>query len=481
MINPKKKLWRWGPIDGRPVYPDAWYVGMTANKKMFSPGWPANYSLYKGDRYSFVCDYDLLYKNGKTIFAKFILNDKFFIKSYQRWQAVAKKFAAINSKITPANLKKLNKDQLYKTILSWYKFYANEFWGLGLLPEIANFGGEVLLEEIVKAGLIPADKFVTVMEKLSAPEALSFYQNEERELIKLYLVKNQSSLTKALLKHQQKYYWLLNSYHATRVLPPSYFLKRLKKLSKSQARLKLGEINKFPKLAKLEKQRIIKKYNLSRQTLKVAQRLAFCIWWQDNRKSYIFQANHTIDVILRELAGRYKVNLEDLHYYNFNQIIRLGKDGYKLSIQQAKQHKAYFVVEWRPQAPTRYVFGSKAAKIFNKYQSDKKINQLTKLVGQPVSAGVARGRVRVILSPRQAGECKKGDILVTTMTSPDFIVAMRKAAAIVTDVGGLTSHAAIVSRELGIPCIVGTGLATRVLKTGERVEVDANHGLVRKL
>ena len=75
---------------------------------------------------------------------------------------------------------------------------------------------------------------------------------------------------------------------------------------------------------------------------------------------------------------------------------------------------------------------------------------------------------------------KKGQILVSGKTNPNLIAAMKRAAAIVTDQGGLTSHAAIVSRELKIPCVVGTKIATEVLKNGDQVEVDANQGIVRK-
>lgn len=76
---------------------------------------------------------------------------------------------------------------------------------------------------------------------------------------------------------------------------------------------------------------------------------------------------------------------------------------------------------------------------------------------------------------------EKGEILVTVMTSPDFMVAAKKAAAIVTDEGGITCHAAIVSREMKIPCIIGTKIATKVLKDGDIVEVDADKGVVRKI
>ncbi|EKE15490.1 MAG: hypothetical protein ACD_11C00157G0001 [uncultured bacterium] len=72
-----------------------------------------------------------------------------------------------------------------------------------------------------------------------------------------------------------------------------------------------------------------------------------------------------------------------------------------------------------------------------------------------------------------------GDILVASMTRPEFMPAMKKAAAIITDEGGITCHAAIVARELGIPAVIGTKIATKILKDGMLVEVRANHGLVK--
>jgi pyruvate,water dikinase len=76
---------------------------------------------------------------------------------------------------------------------------------------------------------------------------------------------------------------------------------------------------------------------------------------------------------------------------------------------------------------------------------------------------------------------KEGEILVARTTSPDMIPAVKKAKAIVTEVGGLLCHAAIVAREFGIPCIIGTDMVTRILKDGDLVEVDAEKGIVRKL
>jgi len=111
-------------------------------------------------------------------------------------------------------------------------------------------------------------------------------------------------------------------------------------------------------------------------------------------------------------------------------------------------------------------------------------NETTKeeilLKGAAASMGVASGPVKIIHSPTEIDKVNKGDILVTEMTTPDYVPAMKKAAAIVTDVGGRTCHAAIVSRELGIPCVVGTGTSTSALKTGQLITVDGSKGMVYK-
>ena len=109
------------------------------------------------------------------------------------------------------------------------------------------------------------------------------------------------------------------------------------------------------------------------------------------------------------------------------------------------------------------------------------------LRGQAVYPGVVRGRVFILNESLRGAPTEEmermgdGQILVTEMTSPDMIQAIRKASAIVTNHGGTLSHAAIVSREFQIPCIVGTGEATAILKNDDLVEVDATNGIVRKL
>ena len=101
--------------------------------------------------------------------------------------------------------------------------------------------------------------------------------------------------------------------------------------------------------------------------------------------------------------------------------------------------------------------------------------------GSTAFPGMVTGRVVIVRNKSDLSRIKDGDIMISAMTSPDYVMALRKAAAFITDEGGITSHAAISARELKKPCIIGTKVATQILKDGDLVEVDADNGIVRIL
>ena len=135
-----------------------------------------------------------------------------------------------------------------------------------------------------------------------------------------------------------------------------------------------------------------------------------------------------------------------------------------------------FIVQARPET----VFSTGKAKAAAREEKEEGAAGRILVKGLPASPGVATGVARVILDPHseEAKKFREGDVLVTRMTDPDWVPLMKKAAAIVTDEGGMTSHAAIVSRELGIPAVVGTRNATKVIRTGQLVTVDGSRGVV---
>ena len=112
-------------------------------------------------------------------------------------------------------------------------------------------------------------------------------------------------------------------------------------------------------------------------------------------------------------------------------------------------------------------------------KEDEEVSNVIK--GKTAYPGFVKGRIRLITSKDDLGTIQNGEILVTNMTTPEFVPALKKVAAFITDEGGITSHAAIVAREMKIPCIIGTKNATKKLKDGDEVEVDATNGVVKIL
>ncbi len=168
------------------------------------------------------------------------------------------------------------------------------------------------------------------------------------------------------------------------------------------------------------------------------------------------------------------------------EILQLAKWGAQIEDYFSKKHNRHqpMDIEWAKDGKTKKLFIVQARPETVYSTSDKNIYKeyhlkgTGKLLVQGAAVGskIASGKLRVIQDAKHIGEFKKGEILVTTITDPDWEPIMKIAAAIVTDKGGRTSHAAIVSRELGIPCIVGSGTATKALKTGQMVTVDCSSG-----
>ncbi len=197
-----------------------------------------------------------------------------------------------------------------------------------------------------------------------------------------------------------------------------------------------------------------------------------------------FSANNYLERVLKKVSNVVGVDLEDLYFYKWKEIVDL-LSGRKVNVPN-KAARLTFIT---------YLHGNNKVTIFGEEAREKILifknrheKQLSGLSGTIANKGKAIGRVRILdqgydhkTLSKFLDEMQKGEILVAETTSPEIMVACEKAAAIVTNQGGLMSHAAIISRELGIPCIVGVEGATTKLKNGDMVEVDANQGIVRVL
>lgn len=197
----------------------------------------------------------------------------------------------------------------------------------------------------------------------------------------------------------------------------------------------------------------------------------------DLRRESVYYSNN----LWKELGKRMRISTEDTSYLLDEEIINFLNDKNKISKEIISQRKNGFVL---------YIGANKKLVCLQDEQIKKalvmfgllfKKEKVQEIVGRVASKGKAFGKAVIVKGLKDLVKVEEGNILVAVTTHPDYVPAMRKVVAIVTDEGGITSHAAIVSREFGIPCVVGTKNATHLLNDGDRVEVDAIEGRVKIL
>lgn len=220
------------------------------------------------------------------------------------------------------------------------------------------------------------------------------------------------------------------------------------------------------------------RYLVDKKTLEIASREIFKQEWMLTRES---GSGDTGDLsVLKKESIPVGAEKQEAQKITDEQILELAKIALKIEEHYGKPQDT----EWALEKGKIYMVQSRPvttlgdAEIKADEGGQTAADAKVVMRGQAASVGMASGPVKIIHSPSEIDKILEGDVLVTEMTTPDYVPAMKRAAAIVTDAGGRTCHAAIVSRELGIPCVVGSGSATTDLKDGQIITVDGKNGLV---
>jgi len=339
-----------------------------------------------------------------------------------------------------------------------------------------NFLRKQVLKELSFSAGSP--EFEEIYKELAPPAHKSYILDEEEAAISAALDPERTDA--GAEKLFEKYWWINLGWENMKPHNKEYFLKAILKLRKKKGvEVRLKKIKNHIKDLETKRRDLFIKYNFSSNINYWLEFLDKYAHYHDVRKEIQVKSLYALHLIMQEMAKRLKLDAADLEWLWAGELIELFKGGNFDKAEIGKRKRAVWASV--SQRGIGFLSGEKAVKKFRDeitVQNEK----FGELSGFGASRGIARGRVKVCFGIAEAKKkIRKGDILVCGMTTPDFVPIMRKCAAIVTDEGGLTCHAAIVSRELGIPCIVGTKIATQVLKNGDLVEVDANNGIVKIL
>jgi len=194
------------------------------------------------------------------------------------------------------------------------------------------------------------------------------------------------------------------------------------------------------------------------------------------RDAQLFALHILHSTLLNEISSRLKISRQQVQFMLRKEVENALKTGVlNRKLLSQRLSSCVYLVE---SGKERVYVGARTLALTKDIQKKIEFTE-NQFFGQTAQPGHARGRVKIIIRAQDMKKMEKGDILVSIATDPDIVSAMKKAGAIVTDQGGITSHAAIVARELGTPCVIGTKIASKILKDGDIVEVDASGGVVK--
>jgi phosphohistidine swiveling domain-containing protein len=439
------------------------------------------------------------------IFNKIIADPDWGLKITKDAILNSKKYFAVSKKVYRSNLQNLTNKQINDLYLEHFDSelkMRHPGWIFNTLEMKRQVFSKYLLDYIdkkiidCKLSKSPGDIFSI----LTTPLLESYAQREHTDLLRIcFLAENNKKIyslftnketayieqellkykktNNALNKHVIRYGWLSYQYTGPG-WKKDYFISVMSSILRQKIDVKkhIREHEEKNDNLKKDQANLINELNIDskhKKLFKVAQGIVFS---KGIRKDSMFYGYYCQDFIHKEIARRKYLSIDqvrNIYFWELKNILDMKKNVSSNLTARLKYH-IYLSNKDR-----QLVYTDKKANEFIKSQLIKKekINKnINELIGTCASPGRVRGVVYIVNNPKDMQNFNKGNILVSVATNPDLMPAMRKSNAIVTDVGGMTCHAAIVSRELGKPCIVGTKIATKILKNGTIVEVDATHG-----
>src|SRR3989338_4041892 len=404
----------------------------------------------------------------------------------KEWQDRLAPLNRISHQVDTTDLSKLDDNALLSLYHEWYNAYLAEYGiSIGYQDAFSMHAQDFLLPHFSK--IIKEKGFEKNLNEyylaLVSPIDESFITQEYRDRLHILLFMKQKNMSidvvdSLLEKHVQKYHWMQNNYAKDTCLDRAYFKAQLHDILDKDPKMEIQRLDEELFALKQKKVVLIKKLDLSLESLHLIKITELFAYMQDERKKYVLLATHYQNKFLQEFGKRLHLDRKHMDYTYIHELNDL--------LHQKKIDPSVF--EERRDAVLVIhtldgygVFSGALARKIHRAVFEEEQKEVTEFKGMIACQGKVIGPVKIVQKIHDVINVSQGDVLVASMTRPEMFLAMKKAVAIVTDEGGITSHAAVVSRELRIPCIIGTKIATKVLHDGDLVEVDATKGIVRKL
>lgn len=429
-----------------------------AVQKLVSGGFGFTHHI-EPHHYATYIDEDMYDTLAKEVLRRFRKNRSYPRQRRAHFEREGRKLENYINKIRELRLREVSDEQLIK----YNRDLGKMAYNIWLLPFFLDFF-DPNSEKLIATELARERKAV------SPGDLAELLRPDEQSMAQQYQTAVMHGSPKRIL---DKFYFIKCSF----AVAPALTLRDIAKDRREFSRNRKATFPLIPprRLGR-EKQKIYRRYGFSKWTRDFFGFFQELAVWRDERKTFLQKTVFSLGLLSREIARRSGRPWQEIALFLPYDIKQIPVTRSEIAERQSEilSHPTSI---YDPRTRRHVWFdrgvSRKLLSIFDAAASGKR-----ELSGQSASAGTAIGIARIIHGESGFGKFKRGEILVTAMTRPEFLPLMRKAKAIITDEGGITSHAAIVSRELGIPCVIGTRTATRILKDGDLVKVDGAVGKV---
>jgi phosphohistidine swiveling domain-containing protein len=360
---------------------------------------------------------------------------------------------------------------------------SKKWWQYGIIGEDkAEVVNKEVAPRFAQRKNIEVTEAMKMMNVLAHPEKQSPMSAERKAFLQICLdLIDQKDIATEITNYVGEYFWMESDFFTNREINSETVLGKagleIKKRSREDIMSEIESIDgTFQKIHE-ESEKIRSSLELTAEDEADIAFAKLMIEWMDSRKVGMMKGVYYLFAFLEDIARLHGLDYETVSTYSIDETLALVERGEKVPAEEIEKRYADSFLIFDKNGLHRF-YGQDAHDLLAAVHD--KHSQVEEIKGAVASTGnqeKIRGKVRIVLDPLK-DEFYEGDILVTSMTRVEFVPLMRQAKAIITNEGGIACHAAIISRELGVPCIIGTRNATKILKNGDEVELDLKTGHV---
>jgi len=377
-----------------------------------------------------------------------------------------------------------------KELLKFYnKFFslAQKWWYYGMYGEdkgeVVNL---IIVPNFQKRHKLNKEEAKEIVSSLAHPDEMAVF-NQERilflEICQNIIAKKNRMLEKNIDEYLSRFFWFRTDFYEAKKITREYLINKalleIKKRGSEEIKKEIKTIKNNFRSIRQEKESVRKRIKLKPADKKDIYFAQNIFYWFDQRKLGMMSHFYYLFSILQKIADLYNLDYQKISLYHPQEVEKLLKLNKKISSSEIKKRRAGMFVFFEAGKTDKVFYGKEGQGLFDLSVRSKK-EELKGTVASAAGFEKVQGMVKIVSNPSKTS-FNKGEILVTSMTRIEFVPLMRKAKAIITNEGGMACHAAIVSRELGIPAVIGTKSATRILKDGDKIEMNMRTGEITVL